>query len=265
MTTKRPIVWMIVACFACTPQAMAGMLIGSTADAIYDIDPVTGVASNPRPTSQAFRITFVGDVLYGIKGQSLYTLDVDTGASTLLGTLPINSVNGAKDIAWDAANDRLLGLFFAPGRGGVTIYEIDPVAVNSRFIRILDKLFWSLAFTENRQLFAIDVSLEEVALFDLVDFSTISSSVLSAEIGSPSIASDGQGGLFLLSMGAVGEPGILNALDPLTGALTPLGSTQTDSRFSSLAYIPEPGSLVLLLIAAGVFFGRRVIPFRQKQ
>ena len=261
MTRKRPIFWMIVLCLGCAPQAMAGMLIGSTADAIYDIDPVTGAASNPRPTSQRFELTFAGDVLYGISEQSLYTLDVATGASTLLGRLPISSGIGAVDIAWDGANDRLLGLFFAPGRGALTIYEIDPVSVNSRFIRFVDKQYTSLAFTETGQLFAIDTILEEVGLLDLVDFSTVSASVLSAEVGNPSIASDGHGGLFLLSVAALGEPAILNALDPLTGILTPLGSTQTGSWFSSLAYIPEPGSLVLLLIAAGVFFAGRVSPF----
>lgn len=183
----------------------------------------------------------------------------DQSARIFIAGSPVRTLLG------DAASDRLLGLFFAPGRGSVSIREIDAVSVNSLFIRNLDNLYWSLAFTENRQLFAIDVSNEEIGLFDLVDFSIASSSALSGEIGTPSIASDGQGGLFLLSTGALGEPGILNALDPLTGKLTHLGSTQTDSRFLSLAYIPEPGSLVLLLIAAGVCFGRRVSPFRPKQ
>ena len=122
----------------------------------------------------------------------------------------------------------------------------------------------SAAFTATGQLFAIDPFLQEVGLLDLAAFSTVSASALSAEVGRPSIASDGHGGLFLLNMGALGEPGILNALDPWTGALTPLGSTQTDSRFFSLAYIPEPGSLVLLLIAGGVFFARRLSHFRSK-
>ena len=111
-------------------------------------------------------------------------------------------------------------------------------------------------------MFAIDPFLEEVGLLDLVEFGTVSASVLSAEVGNPSIASDGHGGLFLLSLAAIGEPSTLNALAPLTGNLTRLGSTQTDSRFSSLAYIPEPWSLVLLLVAAGVLLGRRVSPFR---
>lgn len=88
MTARQPIVWMIFLCFACAPQAMAGILIGVSGDFLYDIDTTTGLASNPRDTGgAAIDIAFGDELLYGSRVFTLSTINPATGQASELGQI----------------------------------------------------------------------------------------------------------------------------------------------------------------------------------
>lgn len=57
---------------------------------------------------------------------NLYQLNLETGAPTSFGTLPPQGSGWYKDLAWDAANNRILGMHF--GSAGPTIGVVDPAA-----------------------------------------------------------------------------------------------------------------------------------------
>jgi hypothetical protein len=57
---------------------------------------------------------------------NLYQLNLETGAPTSFGSLPPRSSGWYKDLAWDAPNNRILGLHF--GSLGPTIGVVDPAA-----------------------------------------------------------------------------------------------------------------------------------------
>ncbi|MCH9001416.1 MAG: hypothetical protein IIC02_02490 [Planctomycetes bacterium] len=111
MRTKRPIVWMILLCFACAPQAMAGMLIGASFDGtIYDVDPATGLATNPRESGldTIVELAFSPDGdLFATEGLSVYRITPGGNPPELIG--PEIPVGGWVGISFDPTTSVLYG------------------------------------------------------------------------------------------------------------------------------------------------------------
>jgi len=109
------------------------MLIGASWDGtIYDIDPTTGLASNPRETGlyALSGIAFGADgTLYGrttVAGtppKTLYSIDVATGATTLIGD--IATWGWGSDIDFDPVSDILYGIDPVGGIANAVLYTID--------------------------------------------------------------------------------------------------------------------------------------------
>ena len=121
-------------------------------------------------------------------------------------------------------------------------------------IRLMDRGYTSLAFTETGLLFAVAPS-DVIGQIDPLDGSTVSSAPLSLEIENASITSDGSDALFLMTR-FPNQPSVLNALDPVTGVLFPVGSTGISERSFNIAYIPEPDSVFLLLLGISLLLAR---------
>lgn len=159
---------MIVVCLACASQATAGMLIGSTFDAIYDIDPVTGVASNPRETGgRAFEIAFVDGILYGTAARILSTIDTASGDAQPLGTItgfePFESI---VDLSWNAQTDTLFGLVHLGGTTIDRLYTIDTSSLVATLIGEVELAYTTIAFDASGALFAVSRNPDVLSLID---------------------------------------------------------------------------------------------------
>ncbi len=115
----------------CTPALSAPVLVAASYDGvIYDVNPLTGEASNPRHTGIDYisGIAFSADgTLYAQSGEfgsppaTLYTIDLQTGAATLQGYVG----KTARDIDVDPTTNKLYGIMPWPGMSYAELYTID--------------------------------------------------------------------------------------------------------------------------------------------
>jgi len=241
------------------PQAMAGMLIGSTLDAIYDIDQTTGVASNPRSLgSRALAIEFADGILYGAAGRDVSAIDVATGATHALGTITgLDRYESIYDLSWNPQTKTLYALAHLGGWRIDRLYTIDTVTLGAELVGQLEGSYQTIAFDASGALFAISRNPDVVSLIDTATARTLSSTTLSADIQSAAMVFANRDQL-IASMAIGLEPGFVFDVNPNSGTLSDIGRTGLGVGFSSLAYIPEPGSLVLLLVGLGGTGARRM-------
>lgn len=260
MTAKRVVLWIALFCVACAPQAMAGMLIGSTFDAIYDIDPITGVASNPRETGgRAFEIAFVDGILYGTAGRILSTIDAASGEARPLGTItgfePFESI---VDLSWDAQTHTLFGLVHLGGTTIDRLYTINTSSLVATLIGEVELAYTTVAFDASGALYAVSRNPDVLSLIDPTTAGTLASTLLSANLQSPTMVFGDMNQLIVST--AIGvEPGFVFNLNPSDGTLSEIGGTGLDVGLTSLAYIPEPSMCFLVLFGVLAFFVRRAV------
>lgn len=132
--------------FASIPSTFARpMVLGvSWGGTLYDVDPVTGAATNPRSTGMNLvDIQFIGSTLYGLtwrgvpgdpNGNSLFRIDPITGAATLVGPTSLPADRGyivEGDLAYDPVTGILYGSTFygaADNPQSHFVFTIDPVS-----------------------------------------------------------------------------------------------------------------------------------------
>ena len=258
MRTKRPIVCMFLLCFACVPQAMAGPLIGATLDAIYDIDPITGVASNLRATGgRTFEIAFADGILYGTTGNILSILDAASGESQLLGTITgLEVFEPIRDLTWNTQTGTLFALAHLGGTPIDRLYTIDTSALAATFIGELDAQYTTIAFDASGALYAISPSLDVISLIDPTTAGTLASTSLTEDIQSGTMVFAEMDQL-IVSARIAGDTGFVFNLNPSDGTLSDIGRTGLDVGLTSLAYIPEPSTCCLVLFGFLWYFVRR--------
>ena len=95
--------------------------------------------------------------------------------------------------------------------------------------------------------------------FDKITANVLNSVTLSLDLGRVGMTFS-QDGTFLIVDGEADATDTLYTLDPTTGILTSIGHTGLDNGLVGLAYIPEPSTLVLLLVGVVVSVrGRRLL------
>jgi hypothetical protein len=94
--------------------ALIGVTVSNADAMLYDVDPLTGSASNPRPTQNSLAdITFAGSALFGLTtltDNSLYRINPATGGPTLVGPTGLDSIIEG-DLAYNAGTGTLYGLY----------------------------------------------------------------------------------------------------------------------------------------------------------
>lgn len=257
-------------CFGVGLHTAAGgpVLIGGSPDGIiYDVDPATGLASNPRDVG-------IGEinglawspsgVLYARTGffsdtpNSLFTVEVGTGAADFVGSIGISGW----DFGFDPATSLLLGKSLQAGGFGTSLYTIDPQTAGVDLLATIGVGGGSAVVDPAGSLYVFSddaIGSDVLTLLDKTSGDTLQVWLIGAQLGRPGLAFAPDGTLFIAD-GSVNGTGNLYLFDISTATLTNVGSTGLDGGLTSLAVIPEPSTLVLLTLGmVGLFAkGRRV-------
>ena len=234
-----------------TVPTQAGTLVGSSFGVIYDIDPLTGLASNPRDTGgAAVRVGFGGGTLYGESARALYSIDFGTGTADLVGYLEgLEEYYSVQDLAWDPGTSSLFALVHVGGTSTDLLFTADTRTAAVTQIGVLDDAYTTMAFDSDGTLFALEGWDDVLAVVDKTSAETLSSIAVQGGVIPAAMAFDDTGQLYVA--GRVDEDlSVLHTLDPYSGVLTPIGTTGLDLGVTSLTYIPEPATFALLLTGA---------------
>ena len=250
---------------ALSSPTYAGMLIGGSTDGtIYDVDPMTGLASNPRDTGLEPLIGLAfspGGTLYGADEDSLYRVSIAGGDSELLGTYGPGVV--VLDFDFESAAPLIYGCgeVTYEGTAHPALYTIDPNSTQATLVGET-AAFGSLAVDRTGRLFLLgeqpifDQYRDVIFVIEKDTGATVSSVMLDQDVGRAGVAFTEEGRLFLVDGGPSGTD-MLYTLDSWTGVLTPIGDTGLPDGLTSLAYIPEPGILALFTVGGAPLFARR--------
>ena len=244
----------------CAPAWASPMLIGATSDGmIYDVDPATGAATNPRDTGidSLTGIAFASaEALYAIdSGNTLHIVDVGIGNSVEVANLNISS--HAVDVAVHDTSGSLFALAWPVGCTGVDLYSIDPETGAASLQAYLSGAPGgggkpTLDFDGLGQLFVVDIFAQELQTLDVETGAVLHGVGLSESVGPRcSIVFGNSGQLFLFDPDA-SNSGLLYSVDVLSGALIGIGPTGIEGNLTSVAFVPEPGSLLLLVVGTMV-------------
>lgn len=247
---------------AAGPGARADMLIGASLDGtIYDIDPTTGLASNPRETGIEYLtgIAFAGDgtlfgrtAEWGSQPQSLFQIEAETGTSTVVGFIG----RSGGDVDFDATTGVLYAVSPFMGTPYAQLYTIDTSDGTPSTIGTAAHWASSLAFDPTGVLYALDssdmllVTLNKTTGEVLASLPLVGASIAYAV----EFVDDG---MPLATGKDAGGTNTLYALDALSGVLTEVGPLGVQESVWSLAYIPEPTTLALVGVGIGLALRRR--------
>jgi hypothetical protein len=194
---------------------------GGTPREIYKFDPLTGISTLQSTVAVAKRFYSLDrqpstGIVFAVEPltSGLYTLDTNTGAATLVGTIPVNTIIS---IAFDPTTGILYGNSLAFPDG---LYTIDPVTAAATLIGPMGQQRRALCFDNSGQLYGFLISGRLVQ----VDKNTGANTVIGPTGGSLTVVSDAtftaDGKLY-----ASDYSGSLHEVDPLSGVVTPIGTT----------------------------------------
>ena len=248
--------------------AGAGLLglseISQTSSTIYDIDPSTGMPSNPRTITTAPNATIhmmacsPSGVLYGVSqvaldlppGGKLYTIPIDGGAATLVAPLTqVVSVEG--DMAFDPTS----GTLYAVDGDGLLFTINASNGVCTVIGTLPDADYSAMAFTNEGELYIWSTSTPNLLRVDKTNAAIISS--VSPPLGAggfiAGMAFDPLSGVAYLGTGSA-PLAHLFTLNTTTGAITPIGPIiQMDCWALTFLAVPETGVNAEIVRAASVF------------
>jgi hypothetical protein len=270
--------------FAFAASADAGTLYGATASgapgSLYRLDPATGASlglvgplndaagTNYPITGMAFDPTT--GVLYGSTGNNPDTtaalfvrINPSTALVTVIGSFNAGPTNSSgtpatmTDLAFDAAGN----LYGVGSIGGPHLYSIDKATGQATAIGnsgITSTTGGGLEFTPDGVLYGTPTA-SRYGTYDpgTGAYTNITNPVKPGGGGAYAALSYGGGVLYgLNSAPGSPPPTFLASIDPPTGAVTNLG--QSVQSLDAIAYIPEPGTISLLLgFVATAMLGRR--------
>jgi len=241
--------------------ARAATLVGGdfAPGVLYDINAANGAASNPRPTGlyqmAGFTVTPDGQHAYalttfgGPQPNGLFRIDLASGAATFIGNTGLSFI-GEGDLAFRPSDGRLFSVWNAVG-GGMHLFTIDTTtgaATDVGAVTLAADLS-GLAFGPNGALYCFENFRERLLVLDPATGSTLSTINLTGlGIGGGEMAGlayDIVSGTMYLAGGA--NPSLFT-IDLTTGATTLLGPT-VPQGLASLAVVPEPTTVSLLILA----------------
>jgi|GEM_PF-1062538 len=264
MVRSRAWVWVVAVSALCVPKSMAGMLIATTLDATYDVDPATGRASNPRPLDGGTSaMVFADGVLYRtgasqFSNSDLLVVDVASGEGQLLGTITgIERSAPIRDLSWDTQSETLFGLVHRGGTRIDLLYTVNLTSLAATLVGELDAQYENIAIDHDGRLFAMNPVQGTLGIIDKASAATISQMSFSPDIyrrGEMEFSDAGELFAETLLDGRL----VLLAIDPTDASVIPIGPTGLEMGFTSMAYIPEPGSVVLLFAGVCMCVARRM-------
>ncbi len=249
---------------AATARAEQVLLaVDYTTGDLYRIDPTTGQASSPVPTSMPNLVgidTGPDGTVYAVSSifspvqNSLFTVDVATGALTLVGPTGFGDIEEG-DVAWDPDTDTLVVAAHLVGLGGLPEFlRVDPSTGAATSIGYLNNGTSTLLLYHAG--LAYDPTVAPARLYGWyassasphateIDDGTallLASVPLSAGIGfAGGMDFDETTGQFYVIDGiGAGATNMLRILDPTTGVLTDVGPTGVAADFSGLAFWTPP-------------------------
>jgi len=280
----------IAAALALVPaSAPAVRLLGvSFADGLlYDVDPATGAASNPRsvlvPDSECPGAACTLDHPSGLEilpDGSVLLATIETAnvlASHLVReaglagggpSVPSSAALGLQIGEGDLALDPQSGALYAFGLTNGTIpfrlLRIEPGAngwadpTTTAVGELQTGDLSAMAFAADGTLYAIDTDADALVTVDPADASTLSSVGLSEPLGPlAGMDFDPATGTLWVADGGSGGHGALFTLDPATGTLHEIGPLGLANGLSGLA-VPEPGAAAAGAFAIAALALRRV-------
>ncbi len=245
-----------------------GVSFGTSQNAmLYDVDSLTGAASNPRPTG----LGHVAGIAWSPTGSlyaltnstaaqypnSLMRVDPSTGASQLIGSTGLTAIVEG-DLARDPTTGQLYGCYnLTSGKRQLFTMSAETGAATP-IPGSLSGDPSALAFDLNGTLYGIDTSLGELLTIDKASGAVLGYTSLNVALGSTAgMAVDPFTGVFYVADGESGGTDTLYTLNPATGVLTAVGPLGVADGVAGLASVPEPGAAVLLALAAALVVTRR--------
>lgn len=253
-----------------SPAGASVPLIGNDwqSGTLYDVDRVTGLASNPRATGvqNLTGISLGPDgMLYGLNAggsATLHKIDPVSGSSVMVGITQKTFVTEG-DIDFDPISGTLFAIQETDTGNDRALFTVDPsdaTTVEVGVISVGGDLS-AMAFDASGQLWVLDTAFsnDQLLMVDKTDGSVMSSVALSAPLGAVAgMDFDPKTGDLYVADGFTNGTDQLYTLDTGTGLLTPVGATGLGDGLGGLEFvIPEPHSLSILLLGAMALVGRR--------
>ena len=233
--------------------AQSAGLMGNEPDGtIYDVDPATGAATNPRATGINYLVDIAPDGAGQLLGlttfgsdppNSLVRIDPATGSWTLIGA------TGLEDLfEGDLANDPVTGrLFGAQNYDSIgNLYEIFEIDRNTGVATVTGHVVGAgdlsaMAFDASGTLYVIDTDLDALLTVDPETAAVLDSVPLSTFLGTGAgMDFDPFTGILYVADGGSLGTDTLYTLDPATGTLTTRGPLGLTNGFSGLTFPAPP-------------------------
>ncbi|MBN2578729.1 MAG: tandem-95 repeat protein [Pirellulales bacterium] len=219
------------------PGVGSTSLLGITWDGtLYDVDPATGAAGNPRNTGITYPvgITIAADGTvyaldtYGSSPQpnSLYTIDPITGSSSLVGTTGLNSISEG-DLDFDPTTGELYGIQDYTG-WDLRLFKLNTSTGVATVVGNLEFGDMSaMAFDAAGTLFMLDTDVDRLLTINKTTGATLTAVPLSVNLGviAGMDFDPATGTLYVVDGAIYGGTNSLYQLNPTTGQLTLIGST----------------------------------------
>lgn len=247
---------------------------------LFEIDQLTGLASNPRDTG----IFLIGGIstqpstgnLFGLTtfvsspANSLIKINPITGVPTTVGPTGLQLVVEG-DLAFNPLNGLLYGIQDAGSTGLVrNLFQINPDSGTATTIGSMNTQgdYSALAFNSAGTLFTIDDGVTGNSLLHTIDPNTgqiTDSKTMNVDLGGGvGLTFDPITGTAYVGDGGQTGTGLFYSLNVSTGFLTPIGPTGIPGGIVGLSFVtvPEPSSFVLIGLAFVTYSVRRhFLPF----
>lgn len=251
------VVWSMVAVIVISlvGAASAGpTLIGGASNGIiYDVDPLAGIATNPRDAGLdglAGLAFSPAGMLFGYDGASVYMIDAATGSTTLL----VDRPNAAGDFDFDPASGELFAFGLIQGAPPSFLFTLNVSTGAATPVGRVSGHSGSVGIDNGGRLYVLDSGSDELVHVDKTDAQVLQQLPLSADLGQAGLDFTIDDTLFVVDGGLQGT-GTLYTLDLASGMLTEIGGTGVAGGLTSLAFVPEPGALLLFgLRAASILY-----------
>ena len=255
-----------------TPPLL-GLNTTDTGSTLYDIDPATGTASNPRTMTHngLAGITFGTDgTLYALSDRdgdvpaTLFAVNPATGDSTIVGPLdfPFYAPVFEGDLGADPTTGTMYGLWHGTGGGSVHyLFTVNTADANATTVGPIGGGDYSaMAFDDEGALYVLDTDSDELLTINPATPGLFSTVALDTSLGDlAGMDSDPTSGvLYVADGGSDGSPGSLYTVDPETGQVSTIGPTGLTYGLSGLVVVPEPGTCSILFVGTLALARQRV-------
>ncbi len=239
---------------------------GPSGAVLYDVDPFSGSAGNPRSTGidNLVGIALSNGTLYGLNNSaaatdanSLFVINRATGQSQQIGATGLANISEG-DLASDPTTGVLYGMYDVQAGARKLFTMNTSTAAATPLPSSLAGDPSAMAFNTSGTLFVLDTGLQRLVTVNKTTGATLSSVALSAALGATAgMSFDPASGALYVADGESGGTDRLYTLNTTTGVLSEIGSTGLANGLAGLSFVPEPSSLLLLMLGAGAVLARR--------